>query len=154
MVQHRLTMMGMVVEAFRDGEHGLRAIVEDPPDLAIVDMMMPRKSGLDVTRGIRANEATSDLPVIVFTALDLPEWRHAAQEAGTDYYVIKPFSVAALGAYVEKLLGLRVCTTCGKQRSVDAPDFSPEQVLQHTPVGWTVTVDGEMCGACRVLTFQ
>lgn len=107
MVEHRLAMMGMVVEAFRDGEHGLRAIVEDPPDLAIVDMMMPWKNGLDVTRGIRANEATSDLPVIIFTALYLQEWRQAAHEAGTDHYVIKPFSVVALGDYVEELLGLR-----------------------------------------------
>jgi DNA-binding response OmpR family regulator len=107
LVEHRLTMLGMVVEAFRDGEHGLRAIVENPPDVAIVDMMMPWKNGLDVTRGIRANEATSDLPIIIMTALYLQEWRQAAHDAGTDHYVVKPFSVAALGDYVEKILDPR-----------------------------------------------
>jgi DNA-binding response OmpR family regulator len=107
LVEHRLTTMDMVVETFRDGEHGLQAIVENPPDLVIVDMMMPWKNGLDVTRGIRANVATADLPVIIVTALYLQEWRQAAHEAGTDHYVVKPFSVAALGDYVESLLGLR-----------------------------------------------
>ena len=63
--------------------------------------------------------------------------------------MIKPFSVAALAAYVEKLLGLRTCIACGRRRGVDEPDYSPEQVLQHATVGWTVTVDGEICGDCR-----
>lgn len=105
MVQHRLTTMGMEVEVFHDGERGLRAIVENPPDLAITDMMMPWKNGLDVIRGIRANEATTSLPIIVCTSLDMPQWREAAHKAGTDRYVTKPFSVAALGAEVETLLG-------------------------------------------------
>ncbi|HUP99217.1 MAG TPA: response regulator, partial [Aeromicrobium sp.] len=149
MVQHRLTNMGMDVEAFPNGEYGLAAILDKPPDLAIVDMMMPWKNGLDVTRGIRANAATKELPVIVFTALDLPEWREAAQEAGAEHYVIKPFSVAALGAYVEKLLGLRTCMACGRKRDVDEPDYAPEQELHHTAVGWTLTFEGEICGDCR-----
>lgn len=149
MVKHRLTMMGMEVESFPNGEYGLAAILENPPDLAIVDMMMPLKNGLDVTRDIRANAKTKDLPIIVFTALDWPEWREAAHEAGAEHYVIKPFSVAALGAYVEKLLGLRTCISCGRHRGVDEPDYAPEQELHRTTVGWTVTFEGEICGDCR-----
>lgn len=149
MVQHRLSTLGMEVEAFPNGEYGLAAILDNPPDLAIVDMMMPWKNGLEVTREIRANAATKDLPIIVFTALDQPEWREAAHGAGAEHYVIKPFSVAALGAYVEKLLGLRTCMSCGKQRGVDEPDYAPEQELQRTTVGWTVTFEGEICGDCR-----
>jgi len=154
LVRHRLTIMGMKVDGYFDGETGLEAIVADPPDLAIIDMMMPRMNGLEVTRAIRANPSTKDLPVVIFTGLDASEYEQAGREAGTDYYVIKPFSVLALGAYVEKILGLRTCAVCGKQRGVDDPDYSPEQELQRTDVGWTVTVDGEICGDCRAKTLE
>ena len=103
-VQQRLTTMGMEVEVYADGVYGLAAILGNPPDLAIVDMMMPWKNGLDVTRETRANPPTKDLPIIMLTALDLPEWREAAYHAGAEHYLIKPFSVTALGAYVEELL--------------------------------------------------
>lgn len=106
-VQHYLTTLGMDVECYPNGENGLSAILGDPPDLAIVDMMMPVKNGLDVTRAIRANPATKELPVIVLTALDLPQWREAAHEAGAEHYVIKPFSIEALGANVQRLLDLQ-----------------------------------------------
>lgn len=154
MVEHRLTTMGMEVEAFHNGAYGLAGIVETPPDLAIIDMMLPWKNGLDITRELRANATTKDLPIIIFTALDMPEWRDAAHDAGAEHYVIKPFSVAALGAYVEKLLGLRACRACGRPRGVDEPDYAPEQELQRTQVGWTVTVDGEICGDCRAATIR
>ena len=85
---------------------GLAAILANPPDLAIVDMMMPLKNGLDVTRETRANAATKNLPIILCTALDQQQWRDAALEAGTEHYVTKPFSVADLGSDVERLLGL------------------------------------------------
>jgi DNA-binding response OmpR family regulator len=129
MVQHGLTTMGMDVEVFHYAEDGLRAIVENSPDLAVVDMMMPWVNGLDVTRGIRANGTTKDLPIMILTALHMPEWREAAYEAGTDHYVTKPFSVAALGADVERLLGLEDCTTCGKQRGVGASTGCPSRRL-------------------------
>jgi DNA-binding response OmpR family regulator len=154
LVQFRLTTMGMDVDVYFDGESGLKAIEADPPDLAIIDVMMPKMNGLEVTRAIRANPAIENLPIIVFTALGRPEDQEAGHEAGTDYYVIKPFSVLALGAYVEKILGLRVCAGCGKRRGVNALEFSPEQVLQHSELGWVVTVDGDVCGECHVIAFE
>lgn len=154
LVQYRLTSMGMDVATYPDGERGLEAIVADPPDLAILDLLMPRMNGLEVTRAIRANPAIQDLPIVIFTALDRPEHKEAVHEAGTEHYVIKPFSVMALGAYVEKILGLRTCTVCGKQRTADDVDYAPEQELQRTTVGWTVTIDGEICGACRPTVMQ
>jgi DNA-binding response OmpR family regulator len=149
LVQYRLTVMGMQVDSYFDGETGLAAILADPPDLAIIDVMMPKLDGLEVTRAIRANPATADLPIIIFTALGREEDELAAYAAGAKYYAIKPFSVLALGAYVQKILGLVTCDACGRRRGVTDPDYSPEQVLQHTTVGWTVTVDGEICGDCR-----
>lgn len=144
-----MSVMGMEVEAYYDGESGLEAIVANPPDLAIVDLLMPRMNGLEVTRAIRANPSTKDLPVVIFSGLDASAYEEAGREAGTDYYVIKPFRALALGAYVEKVLGLRTCAVCGRRRGVDDPDYSPEQERNRTAVGWTVTVDGEICGNCR-----
>lgn len=154
LVHHRLTTMGMDVDAHFDGKSGLDAIVADPPDLAIIDVMMPGMNGLDVTRALRANEATADLPIVIFSALVRPEDQDTGLEAGADHYVIKPFSVLALGAYVEKILGLRSCIRCGKPRQTDDVEFSVEQMLQRTTLGWTVTVDGDICGECHVKALQ
>ncbi|MFL6088630.1 MAG: response regulator transcription factor [Aeromicrobium sp.] len=154
LVHHRLTTMGMDVEAYFDGESGLQAIRANPPDLAIVDVMMPRMNGLEVTRAIRADPAIQDLPIIIFTAMTRPEDRDAGLAAGTEHYVIKPFSVLALGAYVEKVLGLRACARCGKRRQVDDVEFSPEQILQYAKPGWIVTVDGDVCGECHVAALK
>jgi DNA-binding response OmpR family regulator len=153
-VQHRLTTMGMDVEAYFDGRSGLDAIVADPPDLAIIDVTMPGMNGLELTRAIRANEATKDVPVVIFSSLVRPEDHEAGLAAGADRYVIKPFSVLALGAFVEKILGLRTCTVCGKRRGVDDMEFSVEQVLQRTKLGWTVTAYGDICGECHVKAFE
>jgi len=154
MVHHRLTTMGMDVDAYFDGTSGLDAIVANPPDLAIIDVMMPGMNGLDVTRALRANPATVDLPIVIFSALVRPEDQDSGLEAGADHYVVKPFSVLALGAYVEKILGLRSCIRCGKRRETGDVEFSVEQVLQRTPLGWTVTVDGDICGECHVKALE
>ncbi len=107
-VRHRLTGLGMQVEAYRNGKDGLDAILANPPDLAIVDMLMPGMNGLEVTRAIRADHATKDLPVVIVTGLQSSEWEEAGRDAGTDHYLVKPFSLLALGAFIEALLGLKV----------------------------------------------
>lgn len=153
LVRHRLTAIQMVVETYPDGEAGLAAILSNPPDLAIVDVMMPKLNGFDVVREMRASEVAKDLPVILFTGLGRPEEQQAGFAAGAEFYAVKPFSVLALGAYVQKILGLITCTVCGKARGPKDPDYSPEQELQRTEVGWTVSYDGEVCGDCRTTAF-
>lgn len=154
MVHHRLTTMGMDVDTYVDGTSGRDAILNDPPDLAIIDVMMPGTNGLEITRTIRATESTKDLPVVIFSALVRPEDHEAGLAAGADHYVIKPFSVLALGAFVDKLLGLRTCTVCGTRRDADDLEFSVDQLLQHTKLGWTVTAYGDICGECHVKAFK
>ena len=124
------------------------------PFLKIIDILMPGMNGIEVTRAIRANEATKELPVVIFSALVRPEDQEAGLEAGADHYVIKPFSVSALGAFVDKVLGLRTCTVCGRRRGADDVEFSVEQVLQRTKLGWTVTAYGDICGECHVKAFE
>ena len=154
LVAHHLGAMGLEVDTYCDGESGLEAIVADPPDLAIIDVMMPGMDGLQVTQAIRATEATKDLPIVIFSALVRPQDHEAGLAAGADHYVIKPFSVAALGAFVDKILGLRSCTVCGKRRGADDVDFSVEQVVQHSKLGWTATAYGDICGTCHLEAFK
>jgi len=116
--------------------------------------MLPDVNGLEVTRAIRATEATKDLPVVIFSALVRPEDHEAGLAAGADHYVIKPFSLAALGAFVDKLLGLRTCTVCGTRRGVDDVEFSFDQVAQHAKLGWTATAYGDICGTCQAKAFE
>lgn len=149
LVQYRLTALQMDVVTYPDGERGLQAIVADPPDLAIIDVMMPKMDGLALTRALRAKPATRDLPIILFSTLGGPEIQVAGSDAGGRYYAIKPFNVMALGTYVKMILGLVGCAGCGKKRALDDPIYSPEQALQKGDIGWTVTTGGEFCGDCR-----
>src|SRR5689334_22728717 len=98
LVHHRLTVMGMRVDCHFDGESGLRAIETDPPDLAIIDVLMPRMNGLEVVRAIRSNQVLNGLPIVLFSALGTESDLQAGLAAGAQYYVIKPFSILALGA--------------------------------------------------------
>jgi DNA-binding response OmpR family regulator len=149
LVRYRLTAMEMDVAAYPDGECGLEAIVADPPDLAIIDVIMPKMDGLALTRALRANATTRALPIILFSALGSPEIQVAGSDAGGRYYAIKPFNVTALGTYVKLILGLVTCAGCGKKRALDDPIHSPEQALQNGTMGWSVTTGGEFCGDCR-----
>jgi len=153
-VQLRLTSMGMAVDAYFDGPSGLEAIAADPPDLAIIDVMMPGMNGLEVTRAIRAQEFTKDLPVVIFSALVSPPDHDAGLEAGADHYIIKPFSVSGFGALVEEILGLRRCTVCGGRLGAHDMESSGEQVSQHTKLGSAVAAYGDICGECLAAAFQ
>lgn len=154
LVRYRLTTMGMDVDCYFDGKSGLEAILANPPDLAIIDVMMPGINGLDVTRAIRTNDGTRNLPIVIFSALARPEEHQAGLAAGADHYVVKPFSPSALGAFVDRILGLRACTVCGARRGENDVEFSVEQVLQQTQVGWTTTAYGDICGKCHVEAFK
>ena len=85
----------------RDGEQALKAVRDDAPDLVILDVMLPRRDGLDVCREIRR---TSDLPIIMLTARDEEIDRVLGLELGADDYVVKPFSVRELMARVKTVL--------------------------------------------------
>ena len=87
-----------------DGEDGIAAAVADPPDLAIVDVMMPGINGYEVCRRLRANPATSSVPILILTARGQPVDREAALDAGADEYMAKPVTVSALLEGIDGLL--------------------------------------------------
>ena len=100
----KLTQAGYEVVAVADGVAALAAIEANPPRLAILDIMMPGLSGLDVLRKVRASEATKDLDVILFTARSRDSDVDAGFATGASDYVIKPFSPRELLHRVDALL--------------------------------------------------
>ena len=87
-----------------NGEEALRKIREWRPDLVLLDIMMPRLSGFEVCKRIRADPATAHTLVLMLTALDQPSDIDRAIEAGTDEFVSKPITKAELILRVRSLL--------------------------------------------------
>jgi DNA-binding response OmpR family regulator len=108
-----LTRAGYQVSVSPDGEHGLRAAASDPPDLVVLDLMLPGRSGLEVCAQLRAGGGT---PVIMLTALGEEEDRVVGLELGADDYVTKPFS--------PRELVLRVGSVLRRSRDASRPDVT------------------------------
>jgi len=104
LVVFKLTQAGYDVVAVGDGVAALAAIEADPPRLAILDVMMPGLSGMDVLRKVRANEATKDLDIILLTARSRDSDVDAGFAIGASDYVVKPFSPRELVHRVNALL--------------------------------------------------
>jgi DNA-binding response OmpR family regulator len=107
LVAFRLERAGYEVVRATDGEEALRRIDERLPDLAVLDVMMPKLTGYDVTRRLRDNDATKKLPVILLTARVQEADVARGFEVGADDYLKKPFSPQELRARVQAILGRR-----------------------------------------------
>ncbi len=94
------------VQAVPDGEAALAAVRSNPPDLVLADVMMPNLSGLGLLAQLRADPATSSLPVILLTARAGEESRDEGLETGADDYLVKPFHARELMARVGAQLQL------------------------------------------------
>ena len=103
----RLERAGYDVVAASDGEEAFRLAVERTPDLAVLDVMMPKLDGYELTKRLRANPGTSDLPVILLTARAQDADVQRGFDAGADDYIKKPFSPQELRARVQAILGRR-----------------------------------------------
>ena len=107
---------GFEVEAVADGESALAAFEAVPPDLVLLDLMLPRVDGLEVFRRIRAR---GDSPVIMITARGQTTDRIVGLEVGADDYVSKPFSPGEVVARVRSVL----------RRSAPSPGREPDAAL-------------------------
>jgi DNA-binding response OmpR family regulator len=107
LVAFRLDRAGYEVVRAGDGQEALDLAREHRPDLAVLDVMMPKLTGYDVTRELRAKAATSRIPVILLTARVQEADVARGFEAGADDYVKKPFSPQELKARVQAVLGRR-----------------------------------------------
>jgi two-component system, OmpR family, phosphate regulon response regulator PhoB len=99
-----LTREGHSVEACADGEDGLRKLREEEFDLAVLDWMLPRKSGLEITREIRKLKPHEQLRILMVTARGANADLILGLESGADDYLIKPFELSVLMARARALL--------------------------------------------------
>jgi two-component system phosphate regulon response regulator PhoB len=104
MIGYALEKADMVVQSAANAREALILISEARPDLILMDWMMPSVSGLDLTRRLRKDSFTEDIPIIMLTARVSEDDRVAGLEAGTDDYVIKPFSPRELLARIRAVL--------------------------------------------------
>ena len=92
-----------LVEA-HDGEAGVAKALEIRPDLILMDIQLPKISGLDATRKLRAETATANTPIIAITSFALSGDDQKAKEAGATAYLAKPYSPFDLLTLIRKLL--------------------------------------------------
>jgi two-component system, OmpR family, alkaline phosphatase synthesis response regulator PhoP len=117
----RLIAEGFAVESARDGESGLQRAVSEPFDLIILDVMLPRKNGLDVCRDLRQQGVRA--PVIMLTARGQVVDKVVGLKLGADDYLTKPFEMMELLARIEALL-----------RRAPVDPLPPADVYQFGPV--------------------
>lgn len=99
-LERGLIFEGYRVDVAHDGQDGLSIARENPPDLVILDLMLPGIDGLEVCRRLRL---ASDVPVLMLTARDTVEDRVTGLDAGADDYLVKPFSFDELLARIRAL---------------------------------------------------
>ncbi|RKX70794.1 DNA-binding response regulator [candidate division WOR-3 bacterium] len=104
LVSHNLKKEGFEVKGFEDGESFLFFVRKNPPDLIILDLMLPGIDGLEVCRRLKADENTSSVPIIMLTAKGEEVDRVVGLEMGADDYLVKPFSIRELIARVKAVL--------------------------------------------------
>ena len=98
---------GFVLRTANNGGDALAIIAQDPPDLVLLDIMMPGMDGYEVATRIKADVATNNIPVIIVTALDDRDARMHALSAGAEDFLTKPIDRAELCMRVRNLLRLK-----------------------------------------------
>lgn len=104
MITFALERAGMECAAAADANEALVAINEKRPDLVLLDWMMPGLSGIELTRRLRKDPYTSDIPIIMLTAKVAEDDKVTGFEAGSDDYIIKPFSPRELMARIRAVI--------------------------------------------------
>ena len=137
LVRYNLEQEGFSLGASRDGLSGLEQVKKTPPDLLLLDLMLPRLSGLEICKAIRRDEKLNRLPILMLTARGDESDRVIGLELGADDYVTKPFSPRELVARVKALL-----------RRVDAAGAEAKESivagsLLIDPEGYRVTRSGK-----------
>ncbi|MFI5492309.1 response regulator transcription factor [Actinoplanes sp. NPDC051859] len=103
LVSYKLGKSGLTVVAVPDGVAALREVRANPPDLVLLDVRMPRMSGIEVCRELRSGPLP-DVPIIMLTARSRPQDLEQGYAAGATDYIVKPFSPRDLLERVEVAL--------------------------------------------------
>jgi DNA-binding response OmpR family regulator len=100
-----LSRDGWTVHTHSDGDTAMERVRSTPPDLVILDVMLPGRSGYDILREIRADASTATLPIMMLTARGQTKDRELAERLGATHFMTKPFSNAEVLENVRTLVG-------------------------------------------------
>lgn len=107
LIRAQLKPYNYSIDTALDGEEALSKIAKDPPDLVLLDLMMPKISGYEVCRSVKQNKATQFIPIIVITALQELDDKLKAIELGADDFLVKPFNKLELTTRIKSLLHMK-----------------------------------------------
>ncbi|MBP6105192.1 MAG: phosphate regulon transcriptional regulator PhoB [Steroidobacteraceae bacterium] len=137
MIAFGLRRAGFTVSEAEDCSAARSRIVDSRPDLMLVDWMLPDQSGLELTRAIKRNKETQDLPVILLTARAEEQDKVAGLEGGADDYLTKPFSPRELLARIQAVLRRSSPTAAGEAIEAGALKLDP---VSHRVIAGEQTV--------------
>lgn len=138
-IGHYLVREGHTARIVHEGNTALREIRRRPPDLLVLDVMMPALDGLDVCRVLRSDAAYRDLPVLMLTARTTEDDLLLAFELGADEYITKPYSPRELMARIQNLLRR---TRAVPRQNAEGPDgTAAEPERSHVMRAGSVVVD-------------
>ena len=100
-----LKRAGWTISTVTDGDAALEAVRRLRPRLVVLDVMLPKRSGFDVLKQIRANAELRDLPVMILTAKGQQQDRRIAEDLGADAFMTKPYANAEVVDMVRQILG-------------------------------------------------
>ena len=136
LVRYNLEKDGYQILASSDGATGLAQIRKAPPDLLILDLMLPKLSGLEICKEVRKDVSLNRLPILILSAKGEEADRVVGLEMGADDYVTKPFSPRELIARVKALLRRA-------EPAVDAPRTIDIGKLSIDPASYRVSYSGK-----------
>ncbi len=144
LLRYNLTKEGYRVTGVLSGEEGLKAARSQPPDLIVLDLMLPGIDGLTVCRELKMDAKTRDLPIIILTAKGEEADIVAGLELGADDYVTKPFSPRVLLARLRAVLRRRQAEPQAEAESLELHELTihpgrHEVLVQGQPVDLTST---------------
>ena len=105
LIRTALEGMGLEVESAGNGAEGLLAIQQRPPDLVILDVMMPVMDGFQTMQVLRSDAKTENLPILLLTARSADADIARGWSSGASCYLTKPFQLAELASVVKRMLG-------------------------------------------------
>ena len=120
LVKYNLQRESFIVLEADSGEKGLQMVERTPPDLILLDLMLPGKDGLEICRTLKREERTRDIPVVMMTARGEESDIVTGLELGAEDYIVKPFSPKVLTARAKAVL----------RRKASVPDLQPDDVIK------------------------